>query len=277
MTLEFRPLTSTFGAEVLGVDPSQPLDAETQKELRAGFDKYRMLLFRNAEMNAAQQARFGEVFGPHAPRPPVPEGMLPAGEENTQYVSNRRADGILPNGELFYHQDHTFDEEPVRAIMLYGVEVPSAGGATKFRSCADIYKSMDEPTRALAETVNCLHLFDYTQDIQGIGDDRQIVFSLDNVSPGAPRKWQPLVFRDPRGGDPSAWVIFASTADFEGVSFDEGVKLLGDILDQAEDVNEYHHQWRVGDALIWNNLHLQHARVAFESGEPRTLRRTTLM
>jgi hypothetical protein len=39
----------------------------------------------------------------------------------------------------------------------------------------------------------------------------------------------------------------------------------------------YVHNWSVGDLLIWDNLMLQHARLPFDSNEPRTLRRTPIV
>ena len=37
------------------------------------------------------------------------------------------------------------------------------------------------------------------------------------------------------------------------------------------------HDWAAGDLLIWDNLMLQHARLPFDSSEPRTLRRTPIL
>ena len=39
----------------------------------------------------------------------------------------------------------------------------------------------------------------------------------------------------------------------------------------------YVHNWAAGDLLIWDNLMLQHARLPFDSNEPRTLRRTPIV
>lgn len=267
--------------------PREALDsAEARQALATAFEKYRVLLFRAADLTAAEQSRFAEIFGRHQAI------LAPTPEPNTQFVSNNRADGMLANGELSYHQDNLFDEEPTRAIMLYGVEVPASGSATKFRSCADMYDSMDNSTRAVAEQVRLLHLFDYASPLlnappfgseeykswkAGINDERTVVFSLDTAAPDAPRCWQPLVWRDPRGGAPALWCTIPGTVGFEGIDYDGGLGLLNNILDQCEGINEYVHQWRAGDLLIWNNLHTQHARLPFNPEEPRTLRRSTLL
>lgn len=287
MTLQLKPLSSTFGAEVVDFHPRDALESlPIQAELKDAFRTHKVLLFNAKGLTSAEQSGFGEIFGVHQPI------LAPTPEQNTQFVSNNRADGMLANGELSYHQDNLFDEEPTRAIMLYGVEIPTSGGATKFRSCADMYNSMNGPTRERAEQVRILHLFDYKSELLnappfgteeykswliGINDERKVVFSLDTAPADAPRCWQPLVWRDPRDGEPALWCTIPGTVGFEGVSYEEGLQLLNEILDQCEGVNQYVHDWAVGDLLIWNNLHTQHARLPFSSDEPRTLRRSTLL
>lgn len=276
MTLNFNPISRTFGAEVVGFDMSQVDDPAVRAELNEAFGKHRLILFRDLHIDAAEQARLVEVFGKHAPRPPIFE-QVNSPEPNTQYVSNTRTDGMLPDGELTYHQDHLFDEAPVKAIMLYGVEAPSAGGQTKFRSLDETYRRLSPETRALAEKVRCLHIWDWVKGpLPGPNTERRQYYTLDTVTPGQPQTWHPMVYRSPNGGDPSVWALYGTTGAFEGVSTEEGFKLIEDILDVAEQTEEYRHQWRVGDALIWDNRHLQHAREPFLPTEKRTLRRSVL-
>lgn len=287
MSLNLRKLTDTFAAEVIDLHPREALDSpELQEALKAAFRQHRVLLFRARDLTSEEQSRFAKIFGEHQAI------FAPTPEENTQYVSNNRPDGMLANGELSYHQDNLFDETPTRAIMLYGVEVPTSGGATKFRSCHDMYNAMSDDVRVKAETLQLCHLFDYASPLLNapafgteeykswrvaINDDRQVIFSLDTAPADAPRCWQPLVWRDPEGGPPALWCTLPGTVDMEGIEYEEGVKLLRAILDQCEGVNEYIHHWSVGDLLIWDNRHTQHARVPFEADQARTLRRSTLL
>lgn len=287
MPLSVEKLTDTFAAKVVDFHPRDALTSpQLQAELKAAFKEHRVLLFRAADLTSEEQASFAAIFGNHQPI------FAPTPEANTQYVSNNRPDGMLANGELSYHQDNLFDEIPTRAIMLYGVEVPASGGATKFRSCHDMYNAMDETTRQTAETIRLCHLFDYASPLLNappfgteeykswrvaINDDRQVLFSLDTAPADAPRCWQPLVWRDPEGGPPALWCTMPGTVDMGGIEYQEGLKLLRQILDQCESVAEYVHEWSVGDLLIWDNRHTQHARVPFDADQPRTLRRSTLL
>jgi alpha-ketoglutarate-dependent taurine dioxygenase len=189
---------------------------------------------------------------------------------------------------MAYHMDHVFDREPVRILMLYGLEVPGTGGATKFRSTNDIYYRMDEALREKAKSIRCLHLFDFNSE--GVKReagmpapwDEELVdgrspFSLETASPDAPRAWQPLIWQNPRTGRPAVWCNPGTTIAFEGMSDSEGYQVLGRIQEQATGVPEYAHEWRKGDILMWNNLTLQHARTPFDPSEKRTLRRSALL
>lgn len=278
--LQYDPITPAFGAQVLGLDAGQIDDPGVRAELKAAFKKYRMLLFRELDITAEQQARLAEAFGKHAPRPPIPDQMNPE-EANTQYVSNTRADGIFPAGELLFHQDHLFDAEPLRAIMLYALQAPSVGGQTKFRSLDETYRRLDDKTRAKAEAVRCQHLWEWARPpLAGPNKEKRQYYSLENVSadsPTARMTWHPLVYREPEGGAPTVWPSYSGTGAFEGIDFEGGQQLLSDILDVAETTETYAHQWRVGDALIWDNFHIQHARADFPPTEKRNLRRSTIV
>src|SRR5215813_7065849 len=56
MALDVRPVTGTIGAEVLGVDPSQPLDDGTVDEIRKAWLDHLVLFFRNVDVTPAADA-----------------------------------------------------------------------------------------------------------------------------------------------------------------------------------------------------------------------------
>lgn len=277
MSLQFEPIISAFGAEVIGFTADKIDDPASREALQEAFRKYRLLVYRNLDINATDQVRLSEVFGKIAPRPPVFE-HIHSEEPNTQYVSNTRKDGMLPDGELTYHQDHLFDPVPLRSVMLYALEAPNEGGETKFRSLDETYRRLDEDTRARAEATRCLHIWDWVKGpLPGPSIEKRQYYSLETNTPGQPQTWHPLVFRDSDGGDPAVWALYGDTAAFEGATMEEGQQLLSDILDVAAETEQYAHKWRVGDLVMWDNLHLQHAREPFDPSEKRTLRRATIV
>lgn len=263
-------LTPHVGVEIAGLDLHQPIGEDLADALRKAFDEHDLLLLRQPGVTAAEQVRFAQVFGEivirgkYATKPQ---------DELTQYVSNNRPDGILGDGEIEFHQDHVFYETPLSAIILYGIEIPGSGSATKFRSTNGILQRLPAELRQRAEGVRCLHLYNYQGDYTKWQDPSK-------APPDSPRAWHPLIWTNPQSGKQALWAMRASLVGFEGIDYDEGWKLVEDIWNfaaTADDEFTYVHRWNPGDLLIWSNLMLQHAREPFDKGERRTLRRTPII
>ena len=62
MSLKFTPLHKTFAAEVSPVDLTQVFDDETLEEIRAGMDRYGVLVFRDQPFTDDEQLDFAQRF-----------------------------------------------------------------------------------------------------------------------------------------------------------------------------------------------------------------------
>lgn len=268
MAIAFRPLSAHVGAEVSGVDVRARVDAGTASTLRDAFRRYRFLLFRQAGMSQDEQIRFTEIFGELYTSRAYKSDM----EGKGYYFSNTREDGQVPTGELEYHHDHLFNERPCKAAVLYALEIPASGSATKFRDSVELAASMPPELRDRARAVKCLHVLDYASVSQTGRVD------LSQLSPKARRAWQPFLWNQPETRKEALWVVPLTTVDFDGIDHPSGEKLLSELWDYASARTdlEYVHHWTVGDLVIWDNLLVCHARLPFEPSEARTLRRTTV-
>ena len=52
-----------IGAEIAGIDLSEPLTAENRAAIQAAFDTYRLLIFRDQYLTVDQHVAFSEHFG----------------------------------------------------------------------------------------------------------------------------------------------------------------------------------------------------------------------
>jgi alpha-ketoglutarate-dependent taurine dioxygenase len=237
--------------------------------LREAFRDHGLLLIRQPGLSAEDQIRFARVFGEVQIR-----GRYSVQPDNAlvQHVSNARADGILGDGEIDFHQDHLFYEQPLKALILYGIEIPPSGSVTKFRSAAAVYERLPTALRARAERVKCLHLYNYSGDYTR----RQ---SAEGAPPDSPRAWQPLVWTQPESGRRALWINRLTTVAFDGVTSQEGEALLEELTTFADAIEDctYAHTWRPGDLVLWDNRMLHHARMPFNAAEKRTLRRTPIV
>ena len=61
--IEVHPGSGALGAEIRGVDLSQPLDDATFGEIRQAFLDYLVIYFRGQEVTPARHVEFTERFG----------------------------------------------------------------------------------------------------------------------------------------------------------------------------------------------------------------------
>ncbi len=267
MPLHFRPLSTHVGVEVLDHDLGAPISPSDSLALRQAFTTHDLLLVRQPDLPAQDQARFARVFGDIEIR-----NKTNTGDGISQHVSNTRPDGILGDGEIVFHQDHLFYPQPLMAIILYGMEIPASGSVTRFRSGSATFQKLSPEVQDMASRVECLHLYDYAADYS----QRQ---RLSTATPGSPHAWQPLVWTQPETGRRTLWLSPLNVVGFRGVSEQDGEALLAEISRVAEQDDEatYSHSWAVGDLVLWSNVMLHHARMPFNASERRTLRRTPLV
>ena len=64
MPLTIRQVGPCFAGEVDGIDMRKPMTAEEVAEIHAGMDRYAVLVFRNQDIDDAQQLDFSLKFGP---------------------------------------------------------------------------------------------------------------------------------------------------------------------------------------------------------------------
>lgn len=225
-----------------------------------------LLLFRGQDLTGDEQVKFAEMFGPVSRRGDHMEQSKTA----FSHISNTRADGILSDGELYFHADHCFYEHPLKAICLYAIEVPAQGGDTVFSDAGEAVARLPKALREKAGQLTGLHLYDYAGDY----NHRMLE---ENTSSKAPRHEHPVIWPHPETRKPILFVNQISTARINGLSREEGdalLKELGGYIENPELI--YEHKWTPGDLLIWDNRALQHARKDFDRSQKRTIRRVPL-
>ena len=270
--LRLQPLTEALGTQVSGIDLRQPIAPAVADRLVAAYRQTDLLLFRDQDISAADQSRVAALFGRILIRPSPYEGVAPPEFADQQHVSNARPDGILGDGELTLHADHFWHEDPIDTLMLYGIEVPAAGGETRFCASGAALAAMPAALRARLAGLRCVHMFDFGRS--------GLVAPYDLSRRGEPNLAEathPLVWTDPVSGRQAIWLDAIRTAAVEGLPAAEVPALFAELhawLDQPR--FNYLHAWRAGDLLVWDNRLLLHARTPFDRTARRTLRRTPI-
>ena len=83
--LTATPLTPAIGAEISGVDLSQPVSDALFEEIHRALTEYQVIFFRDQDIVIEQQKSLARRFGPlHSPRAaPAPDGGAGGGVKRT--------------------------------------------------------------------------------------------------------------------------------------------------------------------------------------------------
>jgi len=137
-----RPLTKTFGAQVLGVKlAEEPLTEALVERLKLLLRQHRLLLFRDqAPISGEQQVKLSQAFGElestfsKHPRSPHPEIFR---------VSNWEGEGCTQVGRSGWHIDGTFLMKPFKIQTMH---FPSTikGGDTLFMPLKEFFESRSQ-------------------------------------------------------------------------------------------------------------------------------------
>jgi len=268
MPLDLHPLTAVLGAEVRGIDLRETLSDDTARALRAAWDQYQVLLFRDQTISVDDQRRFVNVFGEiQPPLTRLDERLNP----DVMYVANVKVEGEkgdLPDGEMHFHADQCYVEHPARGAILYAIEIPSKGGNTLFASTYRAYETLPDELRTAIAGRDAIFTFDAYNNPY-----KRAALDLSKV----PHFVHPMVIAHPATGRPALFVNRLMTDSIVGMPRDESEPLLERLFAHVEQrENVYEHVWRPGDVLIWDNLSTLHARTDFDPKERRALRRTAI-
>lgn len=273
--LDFRPLHDTIGAEVIGVDLSEPLDDDIFRRVYEEWLKRSILLFRGQErMTPEQQIGFTRRLGEleifslrQYTHPDHPEVFV---------VSNIQKDGkdIGARVEKIWHSDSLFLECPSKGALLNAKEVPSVGADTLFVSMFAVYKALPEETRDRIRDKKVLH--SRITAYPTLYPNRPPL--TDEEKARIPDVVHPLVRTHPETGQKSLLLGGGTAPLLVGLSEDESDVLLDELMAFATGPRfVYRHEWRVGDAILWDNRSSIHSATDYdEVNERRLMYRTTI-
>jgi taurine dioxygenase len=272
MTIAIRPLSPDFGAEIIGLDLEKGLTDALFLELIALRRRHLVLLIRGQETGDRKLVDFARRFGTLDPAPALdkarssPDGF-PEITVVSNVIENGQPIGGLGHGELSWHSDMTYVVDPPVGCVLHAWEAPTGAGKTHFASLRAALAALSPEDRARVATLQSVHDSAYTS----AGTKRHGV-----SHPEKPRV-HPLVIRHPSWGDEALLIGRQRGGAVVGLPQAESDALLSRIWNAAtRPENTIAHDWRPGDVVIWDNLHVLHRRDAFDGDARRILHRAQI-
>lgn len=245
-TLDVHRMTPKCGAEILGIDLSQPLDDDCIAALQSALAENGVLFFRDQRMTPEQQKAFGRRFGELHLHPAWPR-LLDGHPEIMEIYAD--ADTKRIAGED-WHSDVSCDPEPPLGTILYMLEVPSVGGDTLFASMVAAYEALSSPMKRMLEGLTALHDGEstYRGRYEGMKD-----------AASYPSAEHPVIRTHPVSGRKALFVNRIFTRRIVQLEKHESDAIL-EMLFRHIETPEFHcrFHWQPGSVAFWDNRCVQH-------------------
>jgi taurine dioxygenase len=275
--MQVEKLAPALGAEVSGVDLSQPIAPQLCAQIRAAWLEHMVLRFRGQKLTDPQLLAFSRNFGElDAPGPnPLGRPFLPDHPE-MNVISNIKEGGVpiggLGDGEAIWHADMTYVERPPMAAILYAIEIPPAGGDTCWANMVLAYEALPAALKRRVEGLEAVH--DATYNSAGAMRKGYNEVTDPRTAPGARHR---LVRTHPQTGRRGLFLGRRRNSYIVGLELEESERLLDELWRHATQPQfTFRQQWRVGDVMVWDNRCTLHRRDAFDPRARRLLHRTQI-
>jgi taurine dioxygenase len=255
--MTITPLTPAIGAEISGIDLSQPVDSATREKLSLALAEHLALVFHDQSLTPEQYLGASEIFGPPM-RQHYSQHHMP-GYPDIGLVWHRN--GQQPAER--WHTDHTNRERPPAATILYGVEIPSTGGGTSVATMRAAYAALPEAEQRRLEAMRTVNSLD-TGKNDTLAEDWE-KYSKPIV--------HPIVRTHPVHGSRAVFFHVTKTLHIEGMSPEASRAYLSDLIDRMiRPEIVYTHNWRKGDILVIDDRATMHrAHGDYDRSESRVL------
>ena len=268
--MKIKRISGALGAEISGVDLTQPMSLALTQEIRDVFLSSGVIFFRNQALSSPQFMAFASAMGE-----PVEYPFVQGFEDFPHIIEVKKLAHEKVNFGGVWHSDTTYLETPPMGSMLLAKEIPPYGGDTLFACQYAAYEALSDTMQRML------------QGLQGISNSAKADVSKtreDRIQSdgkaSAPQSYtnsHPVVRTHPETGRKALYVNVAHTAGIEGLTEAESAPLLA-FLFQHQIKPEFTCRWSwEPDALaFWDNRCTQHNPINDYHGFRRILHRITL-
>lgn len=271
-TFDVLPVSGVLGAEVRGLDLAADLDDGTVADLRDAFCEHQVLFFRDQDLSPSAQIAFGRRFGDLGSHP-----YVEANAEHPEIIDVVTEPDDRVNFGGGWHTDVTFLAEPDLGSILYGVEIPPAGGDTLFASQLAAYEALSDTMKGLLHGLIGIHSAGPQYGGAGYSTQSTAITTKGVDDAVVSRVEHPVVITHPETGRKGLYVNPAFTIGIKGMHRGESQALLRFLYRHATaEEMTCRFQWRPGSVAMWDNRSVQHYALHDYKGHRRRMRRITI-
>jgi taurine dioxygenase len=264
-------LNPNIGAEVVGVDLSEPLSDADFKIVHRALVEHEVIVFRNQDITVDQQISFAERFGELSIHP-----FSPNMETKPAVIVLDNHEKNPPRLTDVWHSDETFRECPPMGTMLRSRIVPRIGGDTLFASMTCAYEGLSDRIKTLIDGLEAVHDFKPFRTLfSNAPEDRAKLRTLEDKYPNPTH---PVVRVHPVTGRRIINVNPQFTTRIVGMSEREGDAILKLLYAQANVPDyQYRNRWEENMIVFWDNRSTQHYAVHDYYPQRRKMERVTIV
>lgn len=244
------PISPVIGAEIGGVDLSQPLGNQLFQEIHDALIEHQVIFFRDQHMTLEEHKAFGRRFGdlhvhPAAPAPDGhPDVVTIHADENSTSVS----------GGQQWHTDVSADIEPPMGSILHLHQVPEPGGDTLFASMYAAYEALSDEMKRFLGGLKAWHSSEKRHKAR-YGHRGKLRDGVDTY----PKALQPIIRTHPVSGKKALYVNTVFTTHIEGLTKKESDTILAMLYDHiATPEFSCRFRWHDNSVAFWDNRCTQH-------------------
>jgi len=268
--IEVRRVGGALGAEIAGVDLTQPLDDAAVAAIRQALLDHLVIFFRDQDISPAQHLDFARRFGETADYP-----MLTGLEGFPEIVEVVKLEHEQANFGGAWHSDTAYLDIPPMGSILVAREVPETGGDTEFANMYAAYESLSDGMKDLIGGLKAVN--SSTNPIAAATRQHRIGEGAKRDPTAEMRATHPVVRTHPETGLKALYVNPAHTVAIEGMSEAESAPILDVLYDhqqRPEFACRFH--WTPGAIAFWDNRAAQHNAINDYHGHKRLMHRVTL-
>ncbi len=194
-----------------------------------------------------------------------------------RFATRREALVRSLRGNEGWHHDSTYLPVQAKGAVFSAEIIPTEGGATGFADMRAAYDALDRATRSSIAQLSAHHSRRYSMERSGnqVSEGEAGTYQLYGYHDDEP-PLRPLVKVHPDTGRPNL-LIGQHAFGVLGLSDDESVAVLDRLNDEACRASlTYHHEWSVGDAVLWDNRRLMHRATPHDPTQPRRMWHTRI-
>ena len=226
--MKISKISEHIGAEVTGIDLTQPIDVATRQELHKAAVDNIALVVRDQTFTPEQFLAAGRLFGEPMDRDHLTYSIPGVPFVHEVSSRHRSKDGSIKKVGPRWHSDHTNKEYPPKFTCLYAVELPAKGGGTSIANMRAGYANLPAALKQRIDgrkTANVIvsSVVDYHNN------DRLETQREKNPEP----IFQPLVRTNPDTGGKAIYFHPTKTEFITGLEPVESQALIDELLSYA--------------------------------------------